>query len=104
VVSYYRAFAPKSEAVKYMDYRATLIFLTAICHCLIPMQALRFWVCVHVHGSCGRPVNMGTSTSGARGLLDDTMIDNALMTPGEIQFLAQGGQTRAPTHSCKLSR
>ena len=24
MVSYYRAFAPKSEAVKYMDYRATL--------------------------------------------------------------------------------
>jgi len=24
VVSYYLAFAPKSEAVKYMDYRATL--------------------------------------------------------------------------------
>ena len=25
MVSYYRAFAPKSEAVKYMDYRATLM-------------------------------------------------------------------------------
>ena len=24
MVSYYRAFAPKSEAVNYMDYRATL--------------------------------------------------------------------------------
>ena len=26
MVSYYRAFAPKSEAVKYMDYRANLNF------------------------------------------------------------------------------
>ena len=26
MVSYYRAFAPKSEAVNYMDYRATLKF------------------------------------------------------------------------------
>ena len=30
MVSYYRAFAPKSEAVKYMDYRATLTHITSI--------------------------------------------------------------------------
>ena len=32
MVSYYRAFAPKSEAVKYMDYRATLI------RCVLPIN------------------------------------------------------------------
>ena len=30
MVSYYRAFAPKSEAVNYMDYRATLNFLITL--------------------------------------------------------------------------
>ena len=60
MVSYYPAFAPKSEAVNYMDYRATLKY--TVCLCLwLQLYTTKFGMSVL---SCeGEPPNIGVACS-----------------------------------------